>query len=85
MANVVRIIVFIDSYLDEKGMQYLTAEEANRLLVQAGALEQSDEGPGQPLISILQRRLIPHAFQVSGDGSEWRIPNSGGDVAQCKI
>ena len=84
MANVVSIIVTIDRYLTETGRPYLTDTEANKLLAEAGTLEDSQSDPGMPLRKILKRRLIPHAYREGEGNAGWRIPNSGGDVAQCK-
>ena len=85
MANVASIIVCIDRYLTETERPYLADIEASKVLAEAGVLEDSLSDPGQPLRKILERWLIPHAYQADGNDSEWLIPNSGGDVEQCKI
>ena len=82
MNNVAGIIGFVDRYLESTGRDYLNASEAAILLAEAGVITGDDIEAGDKLVNILGRGLIPHAFRENG---EWRIPASGGDVAQCRI
>lgn len=70
------IIKFIDDYLTKSGRADIDPVEANALLAKAGILKDSKDRPGKPLRDLLRKGQIPHAFQVSGKGSSWKIPHS---------
>lgn len=76
MIDIQKIINVIDDELLRTGRSYLTPPEANFILAQRGLLDDRDERSGLPLRKLLRKGKIPHAFQMGGKGSEWRIPRS---------
>lgn len=72
--NISAITSYLDDIMKKKRVDYLTPVEANRLLAKRGLLNDSPHRPGLPLRNLLRAKLLPHAFQVGGKGSEWRIP-----------
>lgn len=74
--NIRRVIEFLDKYLTEIGRDHITPVEANRLLVEASLLRDSQQRPGKPLRDLLRGGQLPHAYQSGGKASEWRIPAS---------
>lgn len=77
MVKIDSIVEFLDTHLRRHGLSEVSAVEAARLLDRAGLLNDSQAKPGKPLRDKLRKGLLPHAYQVSGKGSEWRIPQSG--------
>lgn len=82
MTNVAGIIVFVDRFLENSDREYLGASEAAKLMAEAGILPAGGGEADAKLVKVLGQGLIPHAYRKNGD---WRIPASGGDVAQCRI
>jgi hypothetical protein len=76
MIDIKKIINAIDDELLRMGKDYLTPPEANLILAQKGLLGDRDDRNGLPLRKLLRKGKIPHAFQMGGKGSEWRIPSS---------
>jgi len=76
MPDVSKIIKAIDDELKRTGKSYLTPPETNLLLERKGLLNDRSERSGLPLRNLLRQGKIPHAFQMGGKGSEWRIPHS---------
>lgn len=74
MADIKKIISFIDQYLENNNVKYINSVDANSLLDKAGILNDSKTRAGKPLREILRKDLIPHAYQV---GVHWFIPHSG--------
>lgn len=73
MTTIDDIINALDTEIDNLGIEYLSAPQANKLLAKKGLLPDSDNRPGLPLRNLLRDGLIPHAYQVGG---RWRIPHS---------
>lgn len=77
MADVKKIIAFIDRYLEESGDEEIRPPEANKLLEKAGLLKDNTTRSGKPLRDILRRKLIRHAYQrPPGKYGRWHIPHS---------
>jgi hypothetical protein len=76
MPNITSIIQVIDEELEKSGRTYLTPLEASLLLQRKNILKDNHRRPGLPLRNILRNGGIPHAFQMNGKWSEWRIPHS---------
>ncbi len=76
MPDTQKIIKAIDDELKRTGKKYLTPPEANKILERLHILNDRDARSGLPLRKLLRQGRIPHAYQIDGKGSEWRIPNS---------
>ena len=76
MADIRKIIEAMDSEIVATGKEFLTPTEANAMLEQKGLLKDRPQRPGLYLRRLLRKGKIPHAFQVEGKGSAWRIPHS---------
>jgi len=85
MSDINKIIEFLDEYIDKSKITHLTPIEANRLLEQAGLLDDSKSRPGKPLRILLRKGLISHAYQPTGQGSNWFIPHSQNIIDQNNI
>lgn len=70
------IIDFIDNYLIKYNLESITPVEANKLLEEAGILNDSKSRPGLPLRNLLRANKLPYAFQENGKYSKWHIPHS---------
>lgn len=71
-----KIIKFLDDYLSKSNIESIGAVEANELLAKMGILKDSEDRPGKPLRDLLRKGSLPHAFQIGGKGSSWKIPHS---------
>lgn len=71
-----KIIQYLDNYLEKNNMRSMDAVKANALLAKANLLRDSKDRPGNPLRVLLRKRLLPHAYQSGGDGTQWIIPRS---------
>lgn len=77
MANIELIIKCIDSYLDYKKVDKVSAVEAARILDRANILHDNSSRPGLPLRNLLRDGKIPHAYQLpNGRNGRWFIPHS---------
>ena len=76
MTNISKIIAFLDQIIEKHGVDHLSAVEANKLLAKQGLLKDSQTRPGLPLRKLLRASNIPHAYQLGGKNSKWRIPHS---------
>ena len=76
MPDIQKIIKAIDDELKRTGKKYLTPPEANKILEKMHILNDRDARSGLPLRKLLRKGRIPHAYQIDGKGSEWRIPYS---------
>ena len=76
MPDIQRIIKAIDDELKRSEKKYLTPPEANRILKEMNILNDIGARSGLPLRKLLRKGKIPHAYQINGKGSEWRIPYS---------
>ena len=76
MPDIQKIIKVIDAELKRTGKKYLTPPEANKILERQHILNNIDARSGLPLRKLLRQGKIPHAYQMGGKGSEWRIPSS---------
>ena len=73
-----KIIACLDSYLEHSGEEYIGPPAAKELLKKAKLLPNSESKPGRSLRESLRAGEIPHAYQVKGKYSRWRIPHSKG-------
>jgi len=85
MSDINKIIEFLDEYINNSKITHLTPVEANRLLDQAGLLNDSKSRPGKPLRTLLRKGLISHAYQPTDRGSNWFIPHSKNIINQNGI
>ena len=76
MTDIQKIIKAIDDELKRTGKKYITPPEANKILENMHILNNRDARSGLPLRKLLRQGKIPHAYQINGKGSEWRIPHS---------
>jgi len=76
MTAIQKIIKAIDDELKRTGKKYLTPPEANKILERKHILNDIDAHSGLPLRKLLRQGKIPHAYQIDGKGSKWRIPHS---------
>jgi hypothetical protein len=76
MADIRKIIEAIDSEIDATGKEFLTPPEANAMLERRGLLKDREQRRGLYLRRLLRKGKIPHAFQVGGKGTRWRILHS---------
>lgn len=70
------IIYHLNTYLTKNGLQNIDPVKANAILAKAGLLTDRKDRPGKPLRDLLRKGHLPHAYQVGGRGSSWRIPHS---------
>lgn len=61
MADIELIIKTIDEYLEKNNLTEITAVEANKVLEQAGILNDYSQRAGKPLRELLRDGLIPTA------------------------
>lgn len=73
MADIKRIIIAIDFYLERKHQTTTTPVEINPYLETKGLLNDSKSRPGLPVRKLLRKGQIPHTYQV---GVNWHIPHS---------
>jgi len=69
------IVYALDTRLLESGKEYLLLAEANKHLVKQGvfsAFERFDKS----LKKLLEKKIIPHAYQTDATLRQWRIPLS---------
>jgi hypothetical protein len=76
MADIIEIVEAMDNEIVATGKEFLTPPEANAMLERKGLLEDRPQRPGLPLRRLLREGKIPHAFQVGGEHTRWRIPHS---------
>jgi hypothetical protein len=76
MPDIQKIIKAIDNELKRTGEKYITPPEANKILEKMHILNDRDAYSGLPLRNLLRQGRIPHAYQIGGKGSQWRIPHS---------
>jgi len=76
MTNIAKINETLDEEIEKTGKNYLTPPEANKILEGKKLLNNSIAHPGLPLRRLLRQGKIPHAYQIGGKGSKWRIPHS---------
>ncbi|HWZ35697.1 MAG TPA: hypothetical protein VNW51_06025 [Mucilaginibacter sp.] len=74
--NIQRIVDYLDDYLIQTKRLTIEPVEANALLERAGILKNSKTRLGKPLRDLLRDGRIPHAYQLAGKGSSWKIPHS---------
>jgi len=73
--NIKFIIDYLDDYLAKTGRKSIDPVEANALLSKAGLLRDSKDRPGKPLLDLIRKGLLTHAYQTGGKGSSWVIPH----------
>lgn len=61
MANIELIIKTLDKHLEDNNLVEITAVEANKVLEQAGILNDSTQRAGKPLRELLREGLISTA------------------------
>jgi len=77
MADVQRIISFIDAWLEESGEALLREPGAVSLLAEAGLLRDDTLQPEQVFRELLAQGWIPHGVREEVDNeSRWSIPHS---------
>lgn len=60
------IIEYLDNYLIKNHMLFISAPEANKILGEAGLLNDSKHKPGKPLRDLLRAGYFTHAYQKNG-------------------
>ncbi|MFA5659366.1 MAG: hypothetical protein WC900_08790, partial [Oscillospiraceae bacterium] len=76
MSDIMQIIKALDEKIGKIKKSYLTPPEANKFLERENLLNDSVIRPGLPLRNLLRQGKIPHAYQIGGKGSKWKIPHS---------
>mgnify|MGYP000492331092 CR=1 FL=1 len=76
MSEIQKIIKFLDDTIEKRGITHLSPVEGNKILDEAGLLNDSSDRPGLPLRRLLRSGRIPYAYQLGGKNSPWFIPQS---------
>ena len=77
MADILKIILAIDEFLEIKHQKTTTPVEINQYLEKIGLLNNSSSRPGSPIRKILRKGQIKQAYQ---NGVYWYIPHSGNNT-----
>lgn len=75
---------YLDKYLEEHNLKYITPRDANEVLDKAGILNDSKYRSGLPLRKLLRDHLIPNGYQQDGKGGKWFIYHSQDPILQGK-
>jgi len=80
MSEDINIITeYLDNYLIENNMPFISAPDANKILEEAGLLKDSIQRPGKPLRKLLRAGYFPHLYKNNG---RWVIPCSKDDSSK---